>query len=289
MYKVDNAIIMAAGASSRFAPLSHERPKGLLTVRGEVLVEREIRQLQEAGIGEIILVTGYRKEDYAYLADQFGITLVDNPTYAVRNNNGSIYAVRDFLKNSYICSSDNYFTVNPFEKEVEGSYYAAVHADGKTDEWCLEEDSEGFITDVKIGGSDAWYMLGHVFWDEGFSRRFVEILEREYALAETADKLWETIFMEHLPEFRMKVRHYPDGAIFEFDTLDELRQFDRSYLEDTRSPILKKISRELECREGEIGKLQTVKARDNRASGFTFTVRGEAWEYDYETGSLRRR
>ena len=46
-YKVNNAIIMAAGMSSRFAPLSYERPKGLLNVKGEILIEREIRQLQE--------------------------------------------------------------------------------------------------------------------------------------------------------------------------------------------------------------------------------------------------
>ena len=74
-YKVDNAIIMAAGLSSRFAPLSYERPKALITVKGEVLIERQIRQLQEAGIQEIILVTGYRKEQFAYLADKFGIIL----------------------------------------------------------------------------------------------------------------------------------------------------------------------------------------------------------------------
>ena len=288
MYKVDNAIILDAGASSRFAPLSYEMPKGLITVKGEVLVEREIRQLQEAGIENIILVTGYRKEDYQYLAEKFGITLVDNPTYALRNNNGSIYAVKDYLKNSYICSSDNYFSVNPFEREVEGSYYAAVHAEGETAEWCMEEDEDGFITDVTVGGSNAWYMLGHVFWDENFSRKFLEILEKEYNLPETADKLWETIFIEHLQVFKMKVRHYPKGAIFEFDTLDELRQFDESYVEDTRSPILKKIARQLYCREGEIVNIRTVKAHDNRASGCTFTACKASWEYDYETGSLRR-
>ena len=47
-YRVKNAIIMAAGMSSRFAPLSYEIPKGLLQVKGERLIEREIRQLQEA-------------------------------------------------------------------------------------------------------------------------------------------------------------------------------------------------------------------------------------------------
>lgn len=38
--RVDNAVIMAAGLSSRFAPISYERPKGVLKVRGEVLIER---------------------------------------------------------------------------------------------------------------------------------------------------------------------------------------------------------------------------------------------------------
>ena len=53
--KVDNAIIMAAGTSSRFAPLSYEKPKALIEVRGEVLIERQIRQLREAGIEEVVV------------------------------------------------------------------------------------------------------------------------------------------------------------------------------------------------------------------------------------------
>lgn len=49
-FKVKNAVILAAGLSSRFAPLSYEKPKGLLTVKGEVLIERQIRQLKEKGL-----------------------------------------------------------------------------------------------------------------------------------------------------------------------------------------------------------------------------------------------
>ena len=59
-YRVDNAIVMAAGVSSRFAPLSHEMPKALIPVRGEPLLERELRQLRDAGVPQIILVTGYK-------------------------------------------------------------------------------------------------------------------------------------------------------------------------------------------------------------------------------------
>ena len=43
-YAVDNAVILAAGTSSRFAPLSWERPKALIPVKGEILIERQIRQ-----------------------------------------------------------------------------------------------------------------------------------------------------------------------------------------------------------------------------------------------------
>ena len=61
MYKVDNAVIMAAGTASRFAPLSYEKPKALIEVKGEILLERQIKQLQSAGIKEIIIVVGYKK------------------------------------------------------------------------------------------------------------------------------------------------------------------------------------------------------------------------------------
>ena len=106
--KVDNAIILAAGTASRFAPLSLERPKALIEVRGEVLIERQIRQLREAGISEIVIVVGYRKEDFSYLTEKYGVILVENPDYLTRNNNSSIFAARKYLKNSYICSSDNF-------------------------------------------------------------------------------------------------------------------------------------------------------------------------------------
>ena len=59
MYTVDNAIIMAAGVSSRFAPLSYESPKALTEVRGEILIERQIRQLHEAGIHDVYVIVGY--------------------------------------------------------------------------------------------------------------------------------------------------------------------------------------------------------------------------------------
>lgn len=286
-YKVNNAVIMAAGTASRFAPLSYERPKALIEVKGEVLIERQIRQLKEAGIDEIIIVVGYMKEQFAYLADKFGVIIVENPDYLVRNNNSTIQAVRQYLKNTYICSSDNYFGTNPFEAEVDEAYYAAIYADGETKEWCMHEDADGFVDAVTVGGANAWFMLGHTFWTEAFSKRFLEILDEIYNLPETADKLWEAIYMDNLDTLKMRIRKYDSDVIFEFDTLDELREFDESYKADTRSVILKNIAKELACGEADIVHVTSYKDHTNAAAGIHFDVNGQSYEYAYKTKELR--
>lgn len=286
-YKVDNAVIMAAGMSSRFVPISYERPKALIEVKGEILIERQIRQLQQAGIDEIYIIVGYMKDRFAYLKDKYKVILIENNDYLSRNNNASIYAVRNFIRNTYICSSDNYFNKNPFERYVDDSYYSAVYAKGSTNEWCLTEDKQGYIDSVTIGGENAWYMLGHTFWSELFSRRFLSILERVYDLPETENLLWESIYMQHLNELKMRIRKYPADYIFEFDTLDELRAFDNSYIQNTRSTILKNIAEKLECKEQEIEKISVLKAENNAASGFRFEVKQVHYEYLYRDRKIK--
>lgn len=285
-YKVDNAIIMAAGTASRFAPLSYERPKALIEVKGEVLIERQIRQLREAGIDEIIVVTGYRKELFYYLREKFGVIIIENDDYLHRNNNGSIWAARSYLRNSYICSSDNYFSVNPFETEVDDAYYAAIYANGPTQEWCITSGGDGYINSVTIGGSDAWFMMGHTFWSEDFSRRFLRILEDIYHDPDTVNALWETIYMRHLDSLKMKIRPYETGTIFEFDTLDELREFDHSYISDTHSVILKELAGTLGCQEADMVEIKACKTGDNAAAGFRFRVKDSAYQYTYSDKAL---
>lgn len=282
MYNVDNAIIMAAGVSSRFAPLSYEKPKALITVNGEVLIERQIRQLREVGINEIVVVVGYKKEQFYYLKEKFGVIIVENPEYNTRNNNASIYVAQKYIHNSYICSADNYFTQNPFTKMVEESFYSVVYSNGKTDEWCVDIDNNEYITGVKIGGENSWYMLGHVFWSESFSEKFLGILNDEYNLPQTKNLLWESIYINHIDELKMKVKKYDDNYIFEFDTLDELRKFDKSYINDTKSKILKKIAKQNNCIENDIVDVSVIKDEKGiNAIGFQYKINNEKYSYYY--------
>jgi len=66
-FKVDNAIILSAGFGSRAVPLTYETPKGLLKVFGKPMIERQIEQLIEKNITDIIIVVGYMKEKFDYL------------------------------------------------------------------------------------------------------------------------------------------------------------------------------------------------------------------------------
>lgn len=260
-----NAIIMAAGTSSRFVPISLEKPKGLLEVKGEVLIERQIRQLKYAGVEDITVVTGYKAQAFEYLREKFRVNLVHNEDYNRYNNTSSVIRVIDRLADSFICCSDHYFRRNVFMDPTDKSYYAARYANGQTGEYCLMVDSHDYIKEVSIGGQDAWYMAGHVFFSDSFSQVFREIMIQEYCKESVRKGYWEDVYIQHIKELPMQMRRYADSDLFEFDTLDELREFDKSYIDNTRSAILKEICNRMSWKEQELSHINKIMMEENNA------------------------
>jgi len=129
-------------------------------------------------------------------------------------------------------------------------------------------------------------MADHAFWSDDFSNRFLSILKQEYEKPETAGKLWETIYMEHLDELKMQIKKYSAGTVFEFDSLDALREFDKSYVDNSRSIILKAVAEMLDTTESEFSKIKPVIKSGVEATGFTFFCKGKQYEYSYETGKV---
>ena len=280
-----NAIIMAAGTSSRFVPLSVERPKGLVEVKGEILIERQIRQLKEAGITDITLVVGYKAEMFAYLRDKYAVDIVYNEDFARYNNTSSLIRVIEKLDNTFICSSDNYFPENVFTRESLDSYYSALYAEGKTNEYCLITDAEDQITDVKVGGHDSWYMVGHVFFNHEFSEKFRKLMIKEYCNETTKQGYWEDLYIRYIDQLpKMKINRYQEGDIQAFDSLDELRMFDESYKNDTRSSIVKQICKQLEVEEACVHAFRNIKHKGNYLQ-FQFKVYDDVYEYNAENGT----
>ena len=282
-----NAIIMAAGMSSRFAPLSLETPKALLNVKDEIMIERQIRQLREAGIDEIIIVVGYLKEKFEYLKEKYQVILVENPYYKKMNNFSTLYVAKEYLRNTWICSADNYFTENVFTEQSENAFYSSEYAEGTTDEWSITTDKEGKIVSVQIGGANTWVMKGHVFFNEKFSAQLITYLEEAFQKEELWDEYWENLYMAHMDEMEMYIRKYDAGIIEEFDSIDELREFDAKYKECTGSKVLQEISEKLNRPEGKMIQMKPVKF-NGEVTGFEFLCDGEKYEYSYTTGLKAR-
>lgn len=281
--KKRNAIIMAAGTSSRFVPLSAECPKGLVEVKGEVLIERQIRQLIEAGITDISLVVGYKADMFDYLRGKYGVKIVLNEDFARYNNTSSLIRVIDKLNNTFVCSSDNYFPENVFLKDSEDSYYSTLYAEGDTNEYCVTTNADDYITDVRVGGRDAWYMVGHVFFNQEFSEAFRRIMIEEYKKDTTKQGYWEDLYIRYIDQLpKMKINRYKKGEIQEFDSLDELRMFDSSYIENTRSSVIKTICKTLEIQESSVHGFKNIKHNGNYLH-FQFKVGDITYEYDDRT------
>ena len=117
------AIILAAGFGMRMVPINTEIPKGLMEVKGEVLIERMIRHLHEVGITDIQVVVGFMKERYEYLIDEFQVKLVVNSEYQVKNNLYSLSKVKSSLDKTYIIPCDIWSEENPFSDFEPYSWY----------------------------------------------------------------------------------------------------------------------------------------------------------------------
>lgn len=112
-HEIKSAIILAAGRGKRLENLTDEQPKPLCKVRGEVLIERLIEQLQAKGIDDIYVVVGYKYWKFDYLNEKYAITLVYNKKWFVRTTSSrSLRAMKNFLvvqsRMAQLCSMQTY-------------------------------------------------------------------------------------------------------------------------------------------------------------------------------------
>lgn len=301
-YKVDGALIIAAGFGSRFVPLTFETPKGLLEVFGERMIERQIRQLHEAGVRDITIAVGYLKEKFEYLIDKYDVSILYNPEYSGKNTLATIYRAVKVLKgrNMYVLSSDNWMRENMYHSYECGAWYSSVFQKGETKEWCLTFNKKGRISQVKVGGRDQWVMYGPAYFSREFSEKFLPVLEAYYKTPGTEQFYWEQVYVDMLDggardrlesekellkaaeeasglpssrwdEIEMDVNRRPEDQVYEFENLEELRAFDVKYQKDSDNRAMSLVSRVFQVPESGIHDIRCLKAGMTNKS-FLFRV-----------------
>ena len=278
-YRVNNAVILAAGSATRFIPLSLEQPKGLYEVRGEKLIERQIQQLQEAGISDITIVLGYKKDMFEYLSGKYHVRLLFNPAYNVKNNIESLLVAKEHLNDSYICVCDSYFVENPFHKFEYRPFYAGFSTEETKNEMYAHIDKDGRIIRMEKAEHGGLMLLGHTFWNDAFSKRFIELAEADREVGDYDNKFWEWLVKDHLDTLPpLFFKEYRSGMIFEFDYFEQLRQFDTSYISHAHSDIIRNIKLVFRCDEEDIVDFRTINEGLTNTS-FIFQINGKDYIY----------
>ncbi|MEA3264958.1 MAG: nucleotidyltransferase family protein [Pseudomonadota bacterium] len=120
------AMIMAAGKGTRMMPLTATRPKPLVTVAGETLLDHVLDLLADAGVGRIVVNVHYLPDQIeAHLAaeERFQVTISDERALLRDTGGGLVQALPLIPDDPFFCiNADNWFTwqgTNPLARLAE--------------------------------------------------------------------------------------------------------------------------------------------------------------------------
>jgi len=102
MTKINKAVILAAGRGTRMRELTAELPKPMIEVRGKPVLQYIVEGLRNAGIGDMLLVVGYRADAVRkFFGDgsRYKVT-IQYATQTVQDGTGRVVDLaRDFVGN----------------------------------------------------------------------------------------------------------------------------------------------------------------------------------------------
>lgn len=244
------AVILAAGYGMRMVPISSDKPKALLKVKGETLIERQIKQLNDAGIKEIYVVVGYLKEQFEYLIDEYGVELIVNSNYKVKGNLYSLLCAIDKLENSYIIPCDLYCYDNPFDNcELYSWYLMSQEQDANS--WVRINRKLEIVKSKDITNR----MLGICYLTKEDA-----ILVKNSILTMSLDHNYDNSFFEEalFDGDRMFISSKINNDIKEINTYEDLYHLDGES-EDLHSYIIDLVTNKLNVGIGEISNIKELK------------------------------
>ena len=161
-------VILAAGMAKRLRPLTDTKPKCLLKVGERTLLERTIRAMQQAGISEFVVVTGYRADQIVdFIENQIvpivpigTIGTIENTTfhflhnadYEHNNNIYSLWMAGEYVRGKEFLLMDSDILCDPaavarIAHEPESALALNRHECGE-EEIKVIVDADGHITEI---------------------------------------------------------------------------------------------------------------------------------------------
>ena len=264
------AVILAAGYGMRMVPVSNT-PKALLEVHGERLIERQIRQLHEAGVEKICVVIGYRKEQFEYLTDLYGVDLVCNPDYAVKNNLHSLALAAGRLDNCYVVPCDLWSGENPFRKRELCSWYGVSEEEDTHSDVRMNRKGE-LVRKAPTETGNRMVGIAYLCGENAAILR--ERLAELDSIRQYAGAFWEELLYAG-DRMMVPARVFPAGEAVEINTYEQLRELDASS-NNLQAGAIAVICEVFDLQPGEIKDIAVLKKGMTNRS-FLFSVQGEQY------------
>ncbi len=263
-----NAIILAAGFGMRMVPINMETPKALLEVHGEVLIERLIRQLHDAGIKDITVVVGFMKEKFEYLIDDFHVNLLVNMDYTVKNNLHTLAVASAKIGNTYIVPCDIWCRYNPFCSQELYSWYMLSDA-GDPESPVRAGRAMDLAAAKPHEGNE---MVGIAYLTASQSGMLRDRLTAMDRMTEYDHAFWEEALLQE-KGLNMQARMVSAADVAEINTYEQLREIDDES-DHLKSRAIETIAKTLGFETNAITDIRTLKKGMTNRS-FLFSCNGQ--------------
>lgn len=259
-----NAIILAAGVGLRMVPINTIQPKGLISVKGERIIERLITQLHKKNITDITIVVGFMKEKFEYLIDKYNVKLVFNKDYIEKDNLFSLDKVLNKINNTYILQSDVYSFKNPF-------------SNCELNSWCSLSSERTRKSKLKINkqfsisytnkNAPMNQLIGISYINKNDSIALKDNVKKYFSESEYDNSKWEEALFR-FNNISVFPKLFKNNQMFEITSYEDLLFID-SNSEQLESEIINIIEETYGCDVNQINNIKTLKkGMTNRSFSF---------------------
>lgn len=230
------SIVLAAGQGTRLRPLTYEKPKALVDVGSVSILEHLIQQYDDAGIDEVVVVTGYKAEsirsaceDIEQELNSASIIEVCNEDYDTTDNIYSLYlALKETGTEPFMLSNGDVFCdqeiINLGVNNPEQSIAFYDSTDFQEEELKLElENGEpvGILDKGRQNGAGA--TIGMFAFNNHSAKLMFEDLKTR-AFENGSDNWFEASLDAIFPETKFKPVDVNDYRWIEIDTQEDLKR-----------------------------------------------------------------
>jgi len=239
---MDKAVILNAGEGKRLRPLTSVKPKCLLKLNSLTILEHQLSNLIECGIGEVILVIGYHADriirKIQSLNFELDVEFIYNPVYYKTNTVYSLWLAREHIKDEFVyLNGDVVFHKEVLERLLKSHYDTCIAVEKKQvseEEVKVRLDSnlvKAIGKDMELSEAHGEF-VGIAKFSKRFNRLFINKLN-EVVEEGKVDKFFEVALDRALKSYDVYAVDVSDLPCIEVDTYEDFNTAKEFYSEIT--------------------------------------------------------